>query len=84
MSAGKHRAKMCFPQRWFVCPEIQHKSFHSFLRQGKNNPLLHIYFDVGRFDLPAGTVNNLTYLQANETTVPNKSGVSAYGQNRKF
>lgn len=27
---------------------------------------------------------NLTYLQANETTVPNKSGVSAYGQNRKF
>lgn len=27
---------------------------------------------------------NLTYLQADDTTVPNKSGVSAYGQNRKF
>lgn len=27
---------------------------------------------------------NLTYLQANDTTVPNKSSVSAYGQNRKF
>ena len=27
---------------------------------------------------------NLTYLQADDTTVPNKSGVSAYGQSRKF
>jgi hypothetical protein len=27
---------------------------------------------------------NLTYLQADDTTVPTKSAVSAYGQNRKF
>jgi len=27
---------------------------------------------------------NLTYLQADDSTVPNKSGVSAYGQSRKF
>ena len=43
-----------------------YKSFHSFLRKGKNNPLVHIYFDVGRYDLPEGRVSNLTFLQANE------------------
>jgi len=40
--------------------------FHSFAGKGKNRPVLHIYFDVGRFDLTSGTVNNLTFLQANE------------------
>ncbi|MCX6281240.1 MAG: alpha/beta hydrolase-fold protein [Bacteroidetes bacterium] len=40
--------------------------FHSYSGKGKNRPLLHIYLDVGRFDLTSGTVNNLTFLQANE------------------
>ncbi len=41
-------------------------AFHSFLNQGKNQPTLRIYFDVGRYDLPGGTVKNLTFYQANE------------------
>jgi enterochelin esterase family protein len=40
-------------------------TFHSFTGKGKNRPGVHIYFDVGRFDLTSGTVNNLTFLQAN-------------------
>jgi enterochelin esterase family protein len=40
--------------------------FHSFTGKGKNRPVLHMYFDVGRFDLTGGTVNNLTFFQANQ------------------
>jgi len=43
-----------------------YESFHSFLKRGKNRPTLSIYFDVGRYDLPGGTVKNLTFYQANE------------------
>jgi len=43
-----------------------HEAFHSFLNQGKNRPTLCIYFDVGRYDLPGGTVKNLTFYQANQ------------------
>ncbi len=43
-----------------------YEAFHSFLNRGKNQPTLSIYFDVGRYDLPGGTVKNLTFYQANE------------------
>jgi len=43
-----------------------YEAFHSFLNRDKNQPTLSIYFDVGRYDLPGGTVKNLTFYQANE------------------
>jgi enterochelin esterase-like enzyme len=53
-------------------------TFHSFTEKGKNRPVIHLYFDVGRFDLTSGTVNNLTFLQANENldNEMNQSGIN--------
>ncbi|MBE0637199.1 MAG: esterase family protein, partial [Bacteroidales bacterium] len=42
------------------------EALHNFSSEKINYPSLHFYFDVGRFDLANGTINNQTFLEANE------------------
>jgi enterochelin esterase-like enzyme len=76
ISAGGHLALLTVFSRpeIFQCAAGQsptlsnqfYETFHSFLNKRKNRTSLRIYTDVGRFDLPGGTVKDLTFYQSNE------------------
>lgn len=76
ISSGGHFALLAVLSRpdVFLCgagqsPTISNvllEALHNFSSEKKTYPSLHFYFDVGRFDLANGTINNQTFLEANE------------------
>jgi len=76
ISSGGHLALLTVLSRpdIFLCGAGQsptlsdeiYDALHVLQKEVKTNPALHIYFDIGRFDLVDGTIDDETFLKANE------------------
>lgn len=76
ISSGGHFALLAVLSRpdVFLCgagqsPTISNallEALNTFSSDERTYPSLRFYFDVGRFDLASGTINNQTFLEANE------------------